>query len=120
MNLMAGGLRGGDAVHAFLPNFSLSDLHWRMRHLHLSSLVSYIHEVAATQLFRSLPMSCNVNQRVLASVYGLVINKPHIAAKLVIYCAGTSALAPFLRCTSLGLARLPTRVAVVHNRLPAS
>ncbi len=56
--LTPGGVRGGGAIFMYHSDLPLLEILWRMRLRQLSTLESYVQELAAENLFVNLPLRC--------------------------------------------------------------
>ena len=66
-----GGLRGGGAVHAYLCDVHPSDIQWRMRLKHMTTLQRYLQEVTCLMSLRQLSSDAIENVRVCASFFDI-------------------------------------------------
>ena len=69
INITPGGLRGGGAVAFYRRGGSIADLTWVMRLRQMSTLESYLQEVAAISVLTDLPFHCRFSIRAAAELY---------------------------------------------------
>ena len=69
INITPGGLRGGGAVAFYRRGGSVADLTWVMRLRQMSTLESYLQEVAAISALTDLPAHCGFSIRSAAALY---------------------------------------------------
>lgn len=69
INITPGGLRGGGAVAFYRRGGSIADLTWVMRLRQMSTLESYLQEVAAISALTDLPGHCRYSIRAAAELY---------------------------------------------------
>lgn len=68
-----GGLRGGGAVHAYLHDVHPSDIQWRMRLKHMTTLQHYLQEVTCLMSLRQLSSDARENVRLCASFFDILV-----------------------------------------------
>ena len=66
--LTPGSLRGGGALYAHCQGLPISDLLWRMRLVHQTTLTHYLQETAASSIVPSLPVEVRENIKAAADL----------------------------------------------------
>ena len=69
INITPGGLRGGGAVAFYRRGGSIADLTWVMRLRQMSTLESYLQEVAALSFLKELSSHSLASIRAAASLF---------------------------------------------------
>lgn len=72
--LTPGTLRGGGAVHLYHQGVQITDLLWRLRLRHVSTLESYLQETAASGVFIGLPENAKANVRTCSAMLPHLFN----------------------------------------------
>eukprot|EP00438_Fugacium_kawagutii_P029903 Skav200720 [mRNA] locus=scaffold2650:194332:201147:- [translate_table: standard] len=75
LNLTPGCLRGGGAVFLYHSETPLTDILWRMRLRHLSTLENYLQETAASNILQRLPAETRFSVKSCASMYPFLLRQ---------------------------------------------